>query len=893
MALVTPIPNQYAKENVAFTYTFPSGTFSGSPTYTAYVNRPIRGRRLPLWLTFTPGTRTFSGTPTEWYQLECLQIVVEADVSGTKSYSIFTLCVGAADNTSRPIFRSGSTPEHMLTAANIASFDPLTVDAGEWVGVAVDLTKTSLSAGTLATITAIRARGGYLVWLMRDENGLYAHKTYHIGLDQIEAGETLALDFSQGDIKSLQPNGKLNKGIRGKEIYITNYAEPGFITDATSDPNISSSPILFVKNGANIDQHVRFVGQPNGHIPFINMYGVGVKNGIAFQIKSGATGYVECAFMEIRPSGIGFHWKSDISATAGDRRPTINSGGVDYNMKYLQIHDCFGDSADGEFTYIGGGEWRGQEIKVYHLNPDLTPKMVMEGGVSVQEYHNVKRYYHQLEWVRVEWNILLNAGWDSIQIKDVPRGMRCMYNYCFRTGLAPNTALAQCEGILIDGAIGEVAYNYVEQAYANGLRTNMIGLDSIHHNIVYDIGNDLSNPVLDDALGGNAHLVSGRGLVNQDLPTLDLANRSDYDPLTTYNYDSFQHQVRIRYLGKAYRSIQASNLGNQPDTSPLFWEWTKEETPWNARPDVVDADLFMKILHNTYVQTKVKAFESFSHIPPAQRHTKNNLFINCGPTPTVSDSGNVGGNIALSGQTLSTWFIDPTIKDFRLKATAPQLNNGVDVSALINSTYFEDGFLDYGGKAHATATPDIGAFEEGSFINDLYNWAINDPGVAIPPPITLDVGPDFTVQLPLPSGIVLTAVKSDPARVLDVILWEQLDGPATATITDEDTLSATFDDLEAGIYLFRISTTDEYNQIATDEVFVTVSALIIESSFQWYIGDNGSGLNKTDIPGSTAKELDITSYIGQNKWFARGETPTSKTGNLIGIEHLSNWVNVT
>ena len=58
------IPNRTATTGTAFSYQFPANTFADADndglTYTA--TKPD-GSALPTWLTFTPGTRTFSGTP--------------------------------------------------------------------------------------------------------------------------------------------------------------------------------------------------------------------------------------------------------------------------------------------------------------------------------------------------------------------------------------------------------------------------------------------------------------------------------------------------------------------------------------------------------------------------------------------------------------------------------------------------------------------------------------------------------------------------------------------------------------------------------------------------------------------------------------------------------------
>lgn len=902
MALLIPIPNQYAKQNVAYSYQFPAGTFSGSPTYTAYVNRPIKGRRLPPWLSFNAGTRTFSGTPTKWWHCEAVQIVVEADVAGTKSYSIFTLVTGASDNTGRPVFRSGSTPDHIITADNIGGFDHTTVSAGQWVLIDISVTKVTMTSPTLAKIAAMRAQGGYLVWLYNDENGLYAYQAYRFDFTQVEAGETIAIDFTAGNIRAFQPKGKLHKGLRGKEIYVTNYSVKGFITSLTSnpDPSFSTTPVLCERDGDSVrsDSNLRFIGQPADHTPFINLYGLGFKGGNSLQIKSRAPGYVECAFVDVQPGQIGFHIKTDLNASEGDRRPSMNRGGLDHNMKYIQIHDCRSDGGGGEIFYVGGGEWRGQLVKVYHYNTDGSNKMVIHNGNSVHEYHYVKRYYHQLEYVRADWNILTNAGWDFIQFKDCSREVRVFHNYCLNSGRSSSASMAQCEGIFMDGTGDcEVAYNYVEAAYNVAYKIGSTGNMSMHHNIAYDIGNDLSNPELPDEYGGGAIYGAGRGLLTQDLPALDVAERADYDPLTSYNYDSFQHIVQIKYLGKAYRSVQPGNIGNQPDISPLWWEWTKEETSWVARPDLLEADLFWKCFHNTLIKTKNFAFELYIHGPAGKMETKNNLFINCGPAPdgiTMKGGGNKAGNIMLIGQTLTAWFNDITKRDFRLKAAVSAIDAGVDVSSFVNGNDFEEGFTDFGGTAHG-ATPDVGAFEYGAGVNDEYLFALYDVaggGTIIPPPITINAGLDMTVRLPLVSGVIVTAIKSDPARVLDVIAWDQLQGPNTATITNGDTLTATFTDLIKGTYRFRISVTDEHGQVSTDSVLVTVEDVVTVTSFQWYIADDANGTNKAPIQGATGKKLDVTPFVGMNKWIARGIKPISKTGNLVGQENLSNWINI-
>ena len=59
------IPNRSAMMGTAFSYTFPADTFAIAPSgeTLTYSATKSDGTALPSWLTFTAGTRTFSGTP--------------------------------------------------------------------------------------------------------------------------------------------------------------------------------------------------------------------------------------------------------------------------------------------------------------------------------------------------------------------------------------------------------------------------------------------------------------------------------------------------------------------------------------------------------------------------------------------------------------------------------------------------------------------------------------------------------------------------------------------------------------------------------------------------------------------------------------------------------------
>ncbi len=88
------IPDQTATEGTAFSYPFPANTFRDIDgdmlTYTAALDN---GNALPSWLTFTPGTRTFSGTPGPG-DAGALSVTVTASDDSESAEDTFTITVG-------------------------------------------------------------------------------------------------------------------------------------------------------------------------------------------------------------------------------------------------------------------------------------------------------------------------------------------------------------------------------------------------------------------------------------------------------------------------------------------------------------------------------------------------------------------------------------------------------------------------------------------------------------------------------------------------------------------------------------------------------------------------------------------------------------------------------
>ncbi len=114
-----PIPNQTATAGTAFSYTFPANTFDDATSLTYTAVKSDNGA-LPTWLTFTPGTRAFSGTPQST-DVGTLSVKVTADDSNGGSVSdTFNIVVSAAANNAPTV--DNLIPNQTATAGTAFSY---------------------------------------------------------------------------------------------------------------------------------------------------------------------------------------------------------------------------------------------------------------------------------------------------------------------------------------------------------------------------------------------------------------------------------------------------------------------------------------------------------------------------------------------------------------------------------------------------------------------------------------------------------------------------------------------------------------------------------------------------------------------------------------------------
>ena len=127
---------------------------------------------------------------------------------------------------------------------------------------------------------------------------------------------------------------------------------------------------------------------------------------------------------------------------------------------------------------------------------------------------------------------------------------------------------------------------------------------------------------------------------------------------------------------------------------------------------------------------------------------------------------------------------------------------------------------------------DIAMREDGAALDKLYvtstsnlpgalGNAANNCGVLSLPP-TANAGVDQNISLPT-NSIVLNGSGNDPdGGAIVAYQWTQRNGPSTATLSGANTTNVTASNLEVGVYVFRLTVSDNENDTGYDEVIITV-----------------------------------------------------------------------
>ena len=193
--VATEIPNQTATTGAAFSYQVPDTTFTDADSDTlTYAATLADDTALPAWLSFTPATRTFSGTPTT---AETVSVKVTASDASDSVSDTFDIVVGLPPGTAMTLVSNAnqsppSTRGHTLdrsqafttsAGATLSSVEIISEDA-EGDEVAVSLCTVDSSNHPTSDCTVLTAPSsfaiGTLVFTAPDGTTLAANTTYSL-----------------------------------------------------------------------------------------------------------------------------------------------------------------------------------------------------------------------------------------------------------------------------------------------------------------------------------------------------------------------------------------------------------------------------------------------------------------------------------------------------------------------------------------------------------------------------------------------------------------------------------------------------------------------------------------------------------------------------------------
>ncbi len=242
------IPDQTATAGTAFSYAFPSNTFSDADGDTLnYEADQSSGADLPTWLIFTAATRSFAGTP-QAANVGTLTVRVTANDGSLSVSDAFDIVVSAAN--SAPVFTpntaSRSVAENSAARTNVGAALPAATDAD---GDSLTYSLGGTDAGLFDFNTATRQ----LTVATGDTLDHESNSTYSV---------TITADDGNGGTGTLT-------------VTVT-------IIDQDEPPDAPSAPTVNVVVGSTTSLSVSWTAPANTGKPPITSYDV--------QYRQGATG---------------------------------------------------------------------------------------------------------------------------------------------------------------------------------------------------------------------------------------------------------------------------------------------------------------------------------------------------------------------------------------------------------------------------------------------------------------------------------------------------------------------------------------------------------------------------------------------------------------------------
>jgi ribosomal protein L14 len=155
---------------------------------------------------------------------------------------------------------------------------------------------------------------------------------------------------------------------------------------------------------------------------------------------------------------------------------------------------------------------------------------------------------------------------------------------------------------------------------------------------------------------------------------------------------------------------------------------------------------------------------------------------------------------------------------------------------------------------------------------------------------TANAGADITLTLPA-NSTTLFGSGSDPDGTIQTYTWTRVSGPTTFTLANATAMTTGLSNLAEGVYVFRLTVTDNSGATASDNITVTVNAASVANLAPIARTDNDIVLtlpvNTTPLHGNTSSDPDgvIASYAWTQ---VSGPGQATITNGLTSIATVSD-----
>jgi len=315
-------------------------------------------------------------------------------------------------------------------------------------------------------------------------------------------------------------------------------------------------------------------------------------------------------------------------------------------------------------------------------------------------------------------------------------------------------------------------------------------------------------------------------------------------------------------------SVTLVGSGTDPDGTIASYAWTKASGPAGGTlgsPNAATTTV-TGLTQGTYVFTLTVTDNNGAT-------ATDNVTVIVNAAANQPPTANAGNNITITLPTNSTTLngsgadADGTITSYAwIKVSGPAtFTIGTPNAATTTLTNLVQGVYVF----RLTVTDNNGATDTDD-VTVTVNPAANQPPTA-------NAGNNITITLPT-NSTTFNGSGSDPDGTIASYLWTWVSGPATYTLGTPNAATTTLTNLVQGVYVFRLTVTDNSGATATDDITVTVNASAPANQAPIAVAGNNITLNlpanSTTVDGTASFDPDgtIVSYA----W-----TKVSGTGGTI------------